>query len=131
MRSFTFLPVLAALALAGCGGPARDGGNEVAANIAPEPANADDVEANAVGNELAPENVTARVLTMSDRERNVVFVRALMDAGLPCDGVTGSERLPDIDGKPMWRATCKAPGDSHMITVTPDGTAQIVTRTDR
>jgi hypothetical protein len=68
---------------------------------------------------------------MGDRERNVVFVRALMDAGLPCDGVASSERLPDQDGKPLWRANCKTPGGSHLIAITPDGTAQIVSRTDR
>jgi hypothetical protein len=132
MRTLIILPALAAFALAGCGGSeTASAGNEATANVASEPANADDVEANAVGNELAPENVTARVLTMNDRQRNVVFVRALMDAGLPCDGVIGSERLPDIDGRPMWRADCRPPGGSHMITVTPDGTAQIVTRADR
>jgi hypothetical protein len=119
MRQLSIVPAIALL-LAGCGG--AQPANEVAANIA--------AEANAAGN-VVGENVTARVAAMSDRERNVVFVRALIDAGLPCDGVTGSARLPDQDGKPMWRADCKAPGGSHLLTVTPDGTVQIVSRSDR
>ena len=118
------LPVMAACALAGCGGNAPERERQ-------ETVINSDVEANVIDNGAVAENVTARVLTMSDRERNVVFVRALMDAGLPCDGVTGSERQPDQDGKPLWRADCKSPGGSHLITITPDGTAQIVSRSDR
>ncbi|RYY45417.1 MAG: hypothetical protein EOP59_04500 [Sphingomonadales bacterium] len=115
------------LLLAACGGgaPADNAANAI------EPSAANGAEANAVGNALGGENITARVLAMSDRERNVVFVRALMDAGLVCDGVTASERLADVDGQPMWRADCKAPGGSHMVTVTPDGTAKIMSRPER
>ena len=118
------------LMLAACGG-GEPAGNGVAVVNAVEPSNAGDAEANAVGNAFGGENITARVLTMSDRERNVVFVRALMDAGLQCDGVTASERIEDVDGQPMWRADCKSPGGSHMITVTPDGTAKIMSRPER
>jgi hypothetical protein len=67
---------------------------------------------------------------MSDRQRNVVFIRALLDAGIECQSVDSSERLPDQDGKPLWRANC-SDKRSHMISITPDGTANIVTRTDR
>ena len=122
MRALRFVPALA-LMLAGCGGDAaRTEGNAVAVNS--------DAETNAIGNRAAAENVTARVVAMSDRERNVVFIRALMDAGIPCDGVTGSQRLDDQDGKPVWRADCKG-APSHLISITPDGTAQIVSRPDR
>jgi hypothetical protein len=67
---------------------------------------------------------------MNDRQRNVVFVRALLDAGMDCQGVASSVRLPDQDGKPLWRANCTN-NTAHMITITPDGTANIVSRTDR
>jgi predicted small lipoprotein YifL len=115
------LPALAALALAGCGptGPA----NTVAADNA-------DVEANAVGNEAAPGNALAAVLGMSDRQRNVVFIRALLDADIACQQVTSSERLPDQDGKPLWRVNC-SDKTAYMIGITPDGTANIVSRSDR
>ena len=121
MRQLMIVPAFALL-LAGCGGGAPGAANEsVVVNS--------DAEANAIGN-VSAENVTAKVVAMSDRERNVVFVRALLDAGITCDGVTGSERQPDQDGKPMWRADCKPPGASHLIMITPDGTAQIVSRSD-
>ena len=127
MRKRIVLPVLAALALAGCGSAGEKNGtlNEVAS----EPANSE-AEANAAGNEAAPGNALAAVLTMNDRQRNVVFIRALLDAGIECQAVTSSVRLPDQDGKPLWRANC-SDDRAHMISITPDGTANIVSRTDR
>lgn len=113
------LPMLGALALAGCGSNGGAGG-----------ANAVVEEANATGNAAGGQNVTAAVIAMSDRQRNVVFIRALLDAEIDCQGVTSSERMPDRDGKPLWRANCSNK-TAHMITITPDGTANIVTRTDR
>ncbi|MCX8474522.1 MAG: hypothetical protein MT490_01885 [Sphingomonas sp.] len=126
MRKRIVLPALAALALAGCGSTGEGGG---AANDV-TPANAADAEANATGNAAGGENALAAVLGMSDRQRNVVFIRALLDAGIDCQSVVSSERLPDQDGKPLWRANC-SDKRSHMISVTPDGTANIVSRTDR
>jgi hypothetical protein len=116
------LPTLAALALAGCG-PASEPANTVTLDNA-------NVEANAVGNEAASGNAVAAVLNLSDRQRDVVFIRALLDAGIECQKVTSSERLPDQDGKPLWRANC-SDKRAHMISITPDGTANIVSRTDR
>jgi hypothetical protein len=121
---------MAALALVACDGRAPEAERNVTTASRDDPANAD-AEANATGNRIEPENALAAVLALNDRQRNGVFVRALMDAGVPCDGVTESTRLPDQDGKPLWRADCKAPGGSHMISITPEGMAQIVTRTDR
>jgi len=111
--------VCAALILAGCNPAAEQNATSEPANAAPENADAD-----------ATGNVLAAVLAMPERQQNIVFVRALMDADIKCDGVTHSERLPDMDGKPLWRANCKN-GTSHMISITPDGTANIVSRTDR
>jgi len=123
MTTRIVLPALAALALAGCG-PTREGGeNAVVANSA-------EAEANAMGNEAGAGNALAAVLEMSDRQRNVVFIRALLDAGIECQSVTSSERLPDQDGKPLWRVNC-SDKTAHMIGITPDGTANIVSRTDR
>ncbi|MDT8757104.1 hypothetical protein MZO42_00190 [Sphingomonas psychrotolerans] len=116
------LPALAALALAGCGTGGqgnRDGNTEAEANAT-----------GAAGNAADAGNATAAVLAMNDRQRNVVFVRALLDAGLDCQGVASSVRLPDQDGKPLWRANCTN-NTAHMISITPDGTANIVSRTDR
>jgi len=126
MKKFVILPALAALALAGCGrATERDG---TANSAVAEPDNAA-AEANATGNAASADNALEKVLAMSDRQRNVVFIRALMDAGIDCQSVESSQRLPDQDGKPLWRANC--PSGAHMISITPDGTANIVSRTDR
>ncbi|MGK6355987.1 hypothetical protein ACMGDH_12295 [Sphingomonas sp. DT-207] len=128
MTKRILLPAVAALALAGCQSePAQDNA-AVPVNTA-EPINAD-AEANAIGNAAGPENALAAVLEMNDRQRNVVFIRALLDAGLPCEGVTSSERVDDLNGQPAWRATCVG-GTSHLISISPDGTANIASRTDR
>jgi hypothetical protein len=113
----------AALALAAC----TSTDNKAADNAAAANAAAMDMD-NASDN--ATGNVTAIVLAMPEKQRNIVFVRAIMDAGMKCEGVMSSTRLDDMDGKPLWRANCKD-GTSHMISITPDGTANIVSRTDR
>ncbi|UYY59648.1 hypothetical protein [Sphingomonas sp. S2-65] len=106
----------AALALAGCqGAQEREPASNAAANLT----------ANASG-----EDIGARVAALPERERNVVFIRAILDANLPCQAVKTSERMEDQDGRPLWRANCDG-GQSHMITISPDGTANIVSRSDR
>ena len=125
MRKRIVLPALAALALAGCGPSGEAGGGNAATA-----ANATDAEANAIGNAAGGDNAVAAVLGMNDRQRNVVFIRALLDAGIECQAVTSSVRMPDQDGKPLWRANC-SDQRAHMISITPDGTANIVSRTDR
>ena len=102
----------AALVLAGC----QDAG---------EP----DASANSASNATG-EDIGQRVAALSERERNVVFIRAILDAKLPCQAVKSSRRLEDQDGRPLWRADCSG-GGSHMITITRDGTANIVSRSDR
>jgi hypothetical protein len=119
------LPAIAVLALAGCQSePAQDNA------AAPAAINTTDAEANAIGNAAGSDNALAAVIEMNDRQRNVVFIRALLDAGLPCEGVTSSERVDDLNGQPAWRATCVG-GTSHLISISPDGTANIASRTDR
>ncbi len=142
MRKAVLVPMLALTALAGCGGGAQPPANATgdAANTAVA-ADANAIDANAVeanatdaaaGNAAAnatdAANPVQRVLAMSERERNAVFIRAILDAGMKCEGVTKSERLPDKDGLPVWRAACGS-DSAHVITITPDGTANIVSRT--
>lgn len=115
------MTMLFPLALAACG---EGGGNAGA------PANTAESEANSVRNVVESSNAQSAVLAMNDRQRNVVFIRALMDAGIDCQSVTSSTRLPDQDGQPLWRAECGGSG-AHMISITPDGTANIVSRNDR
>jgi hypothetical protein len=115
------LILCAALALAACGGKAD---NSDAVNAAPGSENA-----MAADNGAEPGNALATVLAMPDKQRNIVFVRALLDADIKCDGVVSSKRMPDSEGKPVWLAECKN-GSTHMISITPDGTANIMSRSD-
>ena len=104
---------LAALVLAGCQAAPEA---EVAANKA---------EANVTGNSEAGSNVAATVLGYSDKVRNGVLARALIDAKIPCGTVTKSERTRDINNNPAWRAECKN-GVFPIVSITPDGTAVVV-----
>jgi hypothetical protein len=115
------MTVLFPLTLAACSGSGGDAG---------VPANTAEAEANSVRNVVESSNAQTAVLAMNDRQRNVVFIRALLDAGIDCQSVTSSTRLPDQDGSPLWRAECGS-GGAHMISITPDGTANIVSRNDR
>lgn len=69
------------------------------------------------------------VSKMDDGARRLTFARALTDADLPCDGVVKAEQVGTDRGLPLWRATCKN-GTSYGITITPDGTANIIARRD-
>jgi hypothetical protein len=93
--------------------------------------NLDDSDITAATNseaELQPtRNFQQEVLDLPEAQRNGVFIRAIRDAGLPCQGVTESER---IDGALLtYRARCES-GRDHIVTITSDGTAQIVTGPD-
>ena len=112
MQKRLIVPLFAGLALAAC-----DSAQEPPANRA--------ATENAAASMADGTNATAAVLAMNDRQRNVVFIRALLDSNLPGDGVTKSERIPDQGGMPYWKAYCKN-GSSHIITVTSDGTAKII-----
>lgn len=103
--------VAAALALAGCGG---DGGG--AGSNATAPAN------DTAGNEAAV-NYQAAVLDLSASERDVVMIRAIRDAGIECQQVTGSEQ---IRGEGLvYRAKCDD-GASHVVSIAADGNAQVI-----
>ncbi|MCW3847441.1 hypothetical protein OF829_09315 [Sphingomonas sp. LB-2] len=106
--------LIAALALAGCTSAEQN----KAANLVEN-------DAELTANEAAGAEAVAGVVAMKDSTRNIAFIRAIIAAGTRCDGVTRSERMPDVNGQPTWRATCKG-GMSHIITVSSDGTPQPV-----
>lgn len=102
-----FLIAALATALAACGGAAQNG---QAAGDTGNAATALD------GN---------RIAALPEVQRNAVFIRALLNAGLDCQHVESSTSLGTVQGYPAWRATCRG-GGQWTIVVTPDGTAQIV-----
>lgn len=115
----TALVMLAAVLVAGCSENTQPAGNT-----------ASDVAANeAVANEAEALNYQEEVVKLPVAAQEGVFLRAVRDAGLQCQMVTKSERLEDRQGNPTWRATCDG-NNPHLISITRDGTAKIVSRTD-
>lgn len=79
----------------------------------------------ATDNEAAlTRNFQQEIAALPEPQRNGVFIRAIRDAGLPCQGVTESERLPGAEL--TYRARCQG-GRDHVVSITASGTAQIVT----
>ena len=98
------LLLAAALApLAACG----DGGSSAPANIA------------------VPDNgYTARMAALNEKERNAVLFRAIRDAGRACQGVTRSQGIDPVEGKPAWVATCDD-GTPWLVVMGNDGIATV------
>ncbi len=67
----------------------------------------------------------ARLETLSDGQRNAVFIRAIRDAGLECQHVDWSTRSGTYRGMPVWTAACSR-NQVWTIVVAADGVAQIL-----
>lgn len=114
IRSFAAIALLAVLA--GCsGGPGNDSADNSLAAAA----------------KLTPENTTdgtgrdyiGEVARLPVGQRNGVFIRALRDGNLECQGVTQSHPAPDV-GPGAWRVQCED-GRKHLIQVLNNGTVDI------
>ena len=73
----------------------------------------------------SPEAAGNRVAVLSEAQRNGVFMRALLDAGLDCQHVERAAEAGSAEGVPLWRVTCRG-GTDHMIAIGADGTAQVM-----
>jgi hypothetical protein len=69
------------------------------------------------------------MLDLPENLRMVALLRAIRDAGLPCQGVTSATLINPDAAKPEWRAQCEN-GNYHLVTIDPNGTALVVSRTD-
>ncbi|MBD8677455.1 hypothetical protein [Sphingomonas sp. CFBP 13720] len=104
------LTMLGSLMLAACGPSAQE---QAAANET------------AVANQRQAQEMATKVAALSPGQREGVFIRAIRDAGLPCQGVTGSEP----GEKPgSWVATCQE-GSRHIITFGANGMANVTSFT--
>jgi hypothetical protein len=74
----------------------------------------------------AQTNYQQAVMELPQRQRDVVLFRAIRDAGLACQYVVSSERVPDE--RRAWRAQCEG-GSRHLISIGADGIAMVVTAT--
>lgn len=113
----TMFVVVAVLAVGACGPVSPTGGNEADNRAESAPA--------------APETADyqQRLRTMADRQRDAVFIRALRDAGISCQGVEGSTYLGTNLGNASWTATCND-RSQWLITVGSSGVAQIMSLSD-
>ena len=90
----------------------------------PEPAAPENVTANVAED---GQNYSAAVAELDPAARAGVLFRAIRDAGLSCQKVTEVDEQPPMNGAPVWRARCDN-GNYHLVQVTPDGTATVISR---
>lgn len=98
---------LAALALiSACHGPTPD--NAAAPAAAPSGAG----------------NAIAQIDALAPAQLRLVLFRAIRDAGQECQNTTDAERLPDLDGRALWRVTCRG-GGQFAVQIGNDGVANV------
>lgn len=90
------------------------------------PTNDADAPANAAG---ASANYQQQLEAMTEGQRNAVFIRAIRDAGLDCQHVSGSIPAGDYRGMPVWNVRCSG-GGNWTIVVAANGIAQILNATE-
>lgn len=98
-----------ALALAACGQPAPQ---QNAAAPVPTPA----VEI----------DYLKRINALPPKQRDVVFYRALDDAGGDCQAISSSEPRAPVQGRPAWTAHCED-GRDWVVILQANGMLQIAT----
>lgn len=76
-------------------------------------------------NNVAVDNTyRERMASMNEGERNAVLFRAIRDAGRSCQGVTRSQGIDPVQGKPAWVATCDD-GTPWLVVLGDDGIATV------
>ena len=79
----------------------------------------------AIANSQEAQETATKVDALAPGQREGVFIRAIRDAGLPCQGVTSSERGEQPGS---WVATCQE-GSRHVITFGANGMANVTSFT--
>ncbi len=73
-----------------------------------------------------PSDFQQKVAALSEAERNIVFIRAIRDADIDCQGVTGAVRQPDMPtGELYYVAQCND-GAKYGVLLQREGTAKII-----
>ncbi|WP_298670148.1 hypothetical protein [uncultured Sphingomonas sp.] len=73
------------------------------------------------------QDTAALVAKLPAGQQRGVFMRAIRDAGLPCQDVTDFTRFPDEHGRSIWRAECSN-GSQHLIAIGKGGMASVTSR---
>jgi len=120
-------PILSLILLAACSGnPA----NPAAGNAQAPADNAQAVADNAQTTSGNVQDYAAAVAALPVGQQRGVFLRAIRDAGLPCQDIVDSTRFPDEHGVSSWRAECDD-GSQQLIEIHKDGNATVITRAPR
>lgn len=110
MRPSILLPAMLTLLLAACGGAPQT-------NTAPG-SDAD------TSTPAGLTEVQQRVIDLAPRQRDGVLFRAIRDGDAECQGIAGSVRQADQEGRPVWAVRC-SDGPAYLIAIGPDGVAQV------
>lgn len=70
-----------------------------------------------------------QLTAMSEAERNLVFLRAIHDAGWQCEQVQSSAPRPTIQDSPAWKAVCEG-NEEWAIQVGKTGIAHVSKEAD-
>lgn len=68
-----------------------------------------------------------RINALAPKQRDVVFYRALDDAGSDCQSVSSSEPRAPVQGRPAWTAHCED-GRDWVVILQESGMLQIATK---
>jgi hypothetical protein len=73
---------------------------------------------------VAADTFAAKITALPQAQRNGVFMRAITDAGFPCQKIVQSAAHAGIQGHPAWAITCDN-NNAYVALATADGTLQI------
>ena len=65
-----------------------------------------------------------RIAALPPAQQQMVLFRAIRDAHQDCQDIDRTERLPDQDGRALWRVTCRG-GGQLAVSIGADGIANV------
>ena len=76
------------------------------------------------GSAKPADNYLVRIAKLAPAQQQLVLFRAVRDAGQECQNITKTERLADVEGRALWRVTCRG-GGQFAVTIGADGLANV------
>lgn len=73
-------------------------------------------------------NQAATVANLPPGQRNGAFLRAIRDAGVPCQDIVKAEVLPQRGETAQWRVECED-HVQHLVAIAPAGPVIVTSRT--
>lgn len=75
-----------------------------------------------------PSEFQSKVLALAPAGQNIVFIRAIRDAGKDCQGVKSSKREADMPGGLLYFVANCTDGMPYGIVIEREGTAKVISR---